>query len=77
MRTVIVLEQAKTAYYLNSIAEQTNSYILSVFPTLNAAFEQENTPYHNAIILLNRIHKLIIGLQLRSWQSNTTNLNPI
>lgn len=77
MRTVIVLEQAKTAYYLNSIAEQIHSYILSVFPTLNAAFEQENTPYNNDRIVLKRIQKLIIGLQLRSWQSNTTNLNPI
>ncbi|GBN77903.1 hypothetical protein AVEN_40023-1 [Araneus ventricosus] len=65
----------KAANYLNIIADQLHPYMAFVFPTENGIFQQENTPYHKARIVLEWFEEHTDQFHLMSWPPNSPDLN--
>ncbi|GFU12054.1 transposase domain containing protein [Trichonephila clavipes] len=75
---VVVVEQTMNAtVYLNIIGDQLHPYMTSVLPAGNGMFQQDNTAYHKAKIVLEWFQEHDAEFQLTSWLPNSPDLNQI
>ncbi|GFY12055.1 transposable element Tc1 transposase [Trichonephila clavipes] len=77
-RTFVLVEGiVEVVGYLIIIVDQLHSYMTSVSPTGNGAFQQDSVPCQKARIMLEWFEKHKDEFQLISWPSNSVYLNQI